>query len=105
MRQDWCAKMDCSSVTNHVLFLRVLAIAVAFAGQIKISVADQSPTHGDPFFFEIHRTGTSVVVVWAGTFQLQRAPNVQGPWTTVINAVSPYMESTAGVPSQFFRLR
>lgn len=49
--------------------------------------------------------GDNLVLNWAGEgFTLQSAPTVNGPWTDIAAATSPYSYSTTA-PVQFFRLR
>jgi len=44
-------------------------------------------------------------LTWANTNALEEATNVNGPWRTVTNAVSPHVVSTTNDAQQFFRLR
>jgi hypothetical protein len=46
-----------------------------------------------------------LTLTWPGSFILQSAPNVTGPYTDLPGAVSPYTQNTAGSPPKFFRLR
>jgi hypothetical protein len=49
--------------------------------------------------------GTTLVVNWAGTFTLQTAPSVTGPWTPVVNSgIGPYTTSIGAAPRVFYRL-
>ena len=50
-------------------------------------------------------TGNSLVLTWPGPFMLQSAANVNGPYTDVAGAASPYSYNPAGSPQRFFRLR
>jgi hypothetical protein len=50
------------------------------------------------------RQGTNLVLYWTGNFTLQSAPDVQGPYTAVAGAASPYVVDTRQNPSTFFRL-
>ena len=45
------------------------------------------------------------VLTWSGPSALQTATNVTGPYADVPGATSPYTNTSAGLPSQFFRLR
>jgi hypothetical protein len=54
--------------------------------------------------------GQAVALTWpdVGSYSVEAAPTVQGPWLPVDDAVSPGMKQTtvpAGQPVQFFRLR
>ncbi len=49
--------------------------------------------------------GANVVVTWAGTFTLQSAASVTGPWTNAVtNTISPYTINVSTGPQKFFRL-
>jgi hypothetical protein len=50
----------------------------------------------------ISKVGNSIVVTWSGPAKLQSAANVQGPYTDVAGAVSPYIVPP-GSNRQFFR--
>ncbi|MGA2864545.1 MAG: hypothetical protein ABSF95_08650 [Verrucomicrobiota bacterium] len=52
----------------------------------------------------IARAGQGVVLTWAGSFTLQSAPSVKGPWTDVVGATSPYACDSTSQRMQFFRL-
>jgi hypothetical protein len=45
------------------------------------------------------------ILNWGGGFVLQSATNVQGPYSDVTNATSPYTIPGLQLPRQFFRLR
>ncbi len=51
-------------------------------------------------------SGTNFTVNWSGTFNLQSAANVLGPWTTVAtNAIGPFtVNNIKAQPQTFFRL-
>lgn len=51
------------------------------------------------------RNGANLVVSWQGTFTLQSATNVAGPYSDVTNAPNPYSVDVKQFPMQFFRLR
>jgi hypothetical protein len=46
----------------------------------------------------------AVILNWGGSFFLQSAPNVTGPYTDVINGTRPYTNATSDA-QKFFRLR
>jgi hypothetical protein len=56
-----------------------------------------------PNFYDIRRSGTSVVIFW-GAGSLQAAASLKGPWSDVPNARSPYTNSVAGKKGEFYRL-
>jgi PKD repeat protein len=47
--------------------------------------------------------GTNLVLTWGGTYTLQTATNVVGPYTDLSGSTSPYTNNLAG-PRRFFRL-
>jgi len=47
----------------------------------------------------------SAVLTWSGTYTLQSATNVAGPYLDITNAASPYTNDTSTQPQLFFRLR
>jgi hypothetical protein len=49
--------------------------------------------------------GNNVILQWSGAFFLQSATNVNGPYSDVPLASSPYTNSTSGNGQMFFRLR
>jgi hypothetical protein len=51
------------------------------------------------------RNLNGLVLNWSGSFVLQSATNVQGPYSDVTNATSPYTNLGFQLPRQFFRLR
>jgi hypothetical protein len=51
------------------------------------------------------RNRNGFILNWSGGFVLQSATNVQGPYSDVTNATSPYTNSSFQFPRQFFRLR
>ncbi len=57
-----------------------------------------------PIPLTIANIGNQAVLTWTNAaFSLQSAPNVAGPYATIINAVSPYTNSLAGAQT-YFRL-
>jgi hypothetical protein len=51
-------------------------------------------------------SGASTIILnWNGSFLLQSATNVTGPYDDVINGTRPYTNSTSSTGSRFFRLR
>lgn len=51
------------------------------------------------------RDGSNLILNWSGTFTLQSATNVTGPYMDVPSATSPHTNSTTSPAQQFFRLR
>jgi hypothetical protein len=50
--------------------------------------------------------GTNIVFNWSGSYTLQSAVNVDGPYTNVTAlAVGPYTNSLVSDPRRFFRLQ
>lgn len=49
--------------------------------------------------------GTNLVVNWTGTFVLQSATNVIGPWTPILTNIGPYTVDVGSAPQMFFRLQ
>jgi hypothetical protein len=50
--------------------------------------------------------GTNLVFSWSGTYTLQSATDLAGPWTTVAGpVVSPYTINMTAAPQMFFRLQ
>jgi hypothetical protein len=48
---------------------------------------------------------TSIVLNWAGTFMLQSAPSVSGPWTQTANSfIGPFITPVTGGQQTFYRL-
>ena len=45
------------------------------------------------------------VLNWSGSYVLQSATNVEGPYSDVTGATSPYTNVSFQLPQQFFRLR
>lgn len=58
-----------------------------------------------PGALSIMRTDSTVHLNWSGTYTLQSATNVLGPWIDVGPPGSSHSESTVGVPEKYFRLR
>jgi hypothetical protein len=50
------------------------------------------------------RNRNGLILNWSGGFVLQSATNVQGPYSDVTNATSPYTNISFQLPRQFFRL-
>lgn len=53
----------------------------------------------------ITRTGSNVMLTWAGTYTLQSATVVTGPYNDVNGAVSGYTEDISTASEKYFRLR
>jgi hypothetical protein len=51
------------------------------------------------------RNQTGLVLNWSGSYVLQSATNVQGPYSDMSNATSPYTIPGFQSPKEFFRLR
>jgi len=51
------------------------------------------------------RNPNGLILNWSSGFVLQGATNVQGPYSDVTNATSPYTNLGFQLPRQFFRLR
>jgi hypothetical protein len=51
------------------------------------------------------RNRNGLILNWSSGFALQSATNVQGPYSDVTNATSPYTNFSFQLPQQFFRLR
>ncbi len=52
----------------------------------------------------IARAGNTITVTWSGSYKLQSAPAVNGPWNTLEAATSPHTVDTATAPATFYRL-
>jgi hypothetical protein len=50
------------------------------------------------------RNGFNLIFTWSGSFQLQSATNVAGPYLSVTGATSPYTNDVRSTPQRFFRL-
>jgi hypothetical protein len=55
-------------------------------------------------FSSIKRSGSNLVLEWAGSGSLQAADTITGPWTEVPNAKSPLTVAPSGA-GKFYRLR
>lgn len=53
----------------------------------------------------ISSNGGKLVMSWTGSFILQSATNVTGPYADVPGAANPFTNSNNALPQQFFRLR
>jgi len=49
--------------------------------------------------------GTNIVLGWAGSYTLQSATNVTGPYVDITGATSPATNSLRANRQQFFRLK
>ena len=58
-----------------------------------------------PGALTITRTNSTVYLNWSGTYTLQSATNVTGPYLDAGPAGTNHTESTVGVPEKYFRLR
>lgn len=69
-------------------------------GPVKNNSAPTGPT------ISIQRDANGLILTWPGTYTLQSAPAVTGPYTDVAGpSVSPYTNSIPAAGQQFFRLR
>jgi len=49
--------------------------------------------------------GTQLTISWSGSYVLESAPTVEGPWTAITGSTSPYVVTIdPGQPEVFFRL-
>jgi hypothetical protein len=65
--------------------------------------AFRSVTTVDQPSLSVARSGADAILTWQGTATLESASAVNGPWSTVNGAASPYR--TTPSQTQFFRLR
>jgi hypothetical protein len=54
--------------------------------------------------FRISRNGQQLTLTWTGPGTLQRAENIQGPWTAVTGASSPFQAEATGTAG-YYRIR
>ena len=71
-------------------------------GLLAMTIGNITPPPGA---LTITRTNSTVYLNWSGTYVLQSATNVTGPYLDVGPAGNGYTESTVGVPEKYFRLR
>ncbi len=67
--------------------------------------APPTPATPDVNVIELQRTGGGTHLVWAVDGVLQSAPRIQGPWTNVAGATSPYELMPGSQPEQYFRVQ
>jgi len=68
-------------------------------------VAAPTPVTPDVNVIEIKQTGSGTFLLWAVDGVLQTAPQIQGPWTNVAGASSPYEMMPGSQPEQYFRVQ
>ena len=71
-------------------------------GLLAMTIGNLTPPPGA---LTITRTNSTVYLNWSGTYVLQSATNVTGPYLDAAPAGTNYTESAAGVPEKYFRLR
>ncbi len=71
-------------------------------GLLAMTIGSITPPPGA---LTITRTNDNVYLNWSGTYTLQSATNVTGPYLDVGPAGNGHSESTVGVPEKYFRLR
>jgi hypothetical protein len=71
-------------------------------GTFFIDNVSVTPFPGPALNFQ--HSGSNLILIWTGSFILQTATDLSGPYTDVANAVSPYTASRTN-PKRFFRLR
>jgi hypothetical protein len=95
------------SVDDVGIWRRVLTVqevqAIYEAGLQGKDLSTVQVVQPPPRFTAIRRQGNSIVLTWEGVGRLQTAPTVNGPWTDVTGATSPYETSASG-PAAFFRI-
>ncbi len=67
--------------------------------------AEPTPVTPDVNVIELHQTGGNIFLLWAVDGVLQSASQIQGPWTNVDGATSPYEMIPGGQPEQYFRVQ
>lgn len=70
------------------------------------SLADLDTVGSSTPVLNLSTSGTTLTLTWNGTYNLQSATNVAGPYTTISGATSGFQTNAALsiVPAQFFRL-
>ncbi len=63
-----------------------------------------SPGVIQPLLSSSLQNGTNLVLNWSGTFVLESAPEVAGPWTPLVTNVSPFTVNVGLAPQMFYRL-
>jgi hypothetical protein len=75
---------------NHFTYLGVLRL---------------DPVLAPPVFAPIWRTGTQIKLDWTGSGELQWAPGISGPWTSITPApTQPHFELIIPGENRFYRL-
>lgn len=94
---SYCFRQDSSSPTAGVVFVDDLLVGTAFTDVVNVA----PPA---PIALNIASSSGNAVLTWANpAFNLQSAPSLSGPWTTLWDAASGY--STPITPAQqYFRL-
>jgi len=90
---------------NGVVFANCFTSAAATDARPWISTNDVSNLAIYGPLLNCQNIGSSLVLTWNSGFTLQTATNVTGPYSDLSEAVSPYTNSFAAGPLNFFRLR
>lgn len=64
-----------------------------------------TPATPDVNVIELQQTGDGIFILWSVDGVLQSASQIQGPWTNVMGAASPYQIVPGGQPQQYFRIQ
>lgn len=95
------------SVDDVGIWRRVLTVqevqAIHAAGLQGKDLSTVQLAQPAPRITGIERQGDVVVITWAGDGRLQSAPTVNGPWSDVAKATSPYRAPLTGTAA-FFRI-
>jgi hypothetical protein len=67
--------------------------------------ASPSPATPDLNFIELQQSVGSTFLLWAPGKVLQSAPDLNGPWTNVAGATSPYELIPGSQPAHYFRVQ
>jgi hypothetical protein len=68
-----------------------------------LRMGPSAPPSGTPIL-NLNPEPGNIILNWEGSYLLQSAADLMGPWTDVINGFRPYTNSTTG-ENKFFRLR
>jgi hypothetical protein len=75
-------------------------------GQIAIDEIEVNTAIAPPApHLSVTRSGLNVVITWTGGGGLEMAADVNGPWTCLPDAVSPFTTSLDSEPARYFRIR
>jgi hypothetical protein len=79
--------------------------AAAYANDVdNWQAGPPAPMTPDSIFLEMQPTGTGMTLRWNGPGVLQSATKIQGPWTNLTEAASPFDIFADGQPEQYFRV-